>query len=255
MRPQRSAITLVEMLVVIGIIGIAVSLTLVAVQSSRESARRLACQNNLHQIGIALTNFAQSNRKFPSLLGNRGTTGDSAFDQTPFVTILPELEVPAQKNDLYVANDSPKNFPPPVLRCPSSNQFLGYRYCFGSGLRTLEDWDGILRIYKGLTTSEITDGLSNTAIMSEHMSGKEHKKPIGMASLPTYMTDQAFAKDCEHLTSPSGFVVDVGLDWQKHQPRDLVYGHYATPNSIHWEFDIPELPADLWKATCHYTLQ
>ncbi len=53
----RAGFTLIEVLVVVGIIGLLVALTIPAVQAARESARRSACANNLRQIGIAVSSY------------------------------------------------------------------------------------------------------------------------------------------------------------------------------------------------------
>lgn len=100
---QRRAFTLVELLVVIAIIGILVALLLPAVQAAREAARRMQCGNNLKQIGLAVHNYHDSYKTFPSGWIYSGGPGNVANQETYCwgTFILPFLEQQPLYDRLY----------------------------------------------------------------------------------------------------------------------------------------------------------
>lgn len=87
MRLKKGAFTLVELLVVIAIIGVLVGLLLPAVQAAREAARRMQCQNNLKQLGLAMHNYESTYKAFPGGVGPYGCCWG-----TWQVSILPFME-------------------------------------------------------------------------------------------------------------------------------------------------------------------
>ncbi len=101
----RSAFTLVELLVVIAIIGILVALLLPAVQAAREAARRTQCTNQLKQIGLALQNYHDTRKAFPT-----GRTSPTQLGVAWSYLILPQMEL----GNIYDAYDKTQRVDAPA---------------------------------------------------------------------------------------------------------------------------------------------
>jgi prepilin-type N-terminal cleavage/methylation domain-containing protein/prepilin-type processing-associated H-X9-DG protein len=115
--PLGRGFTLVELLVVIAIIGVLIGLLLPAVQTAREAARRMSCNNNLKQMGLGLHGYHGANGRLPygrggpasSQLGNpdyEPNTNPSPGSWSGLVVLLPFLEQQALF-DMMTADTTP----------------------------------------------------------------------------------------------------------------------------------------------------
>jgi prepilin-type N-terminal cleavage/methylation domain-containing protein/prepilin-type processing-associated H-X9-DG protein len=178
MNQVRKGFTLIELLVVIAIIAILISLLVPAVQNVRVQAEILRCKNNLHQIGIAITNFETDRKRLPVGAGNgSGNPATLPADFSWTFHILPEME----QLPLYQSY-TPGNFTildttiVPAYYCESRRPAAHYHgngicdYAGNAGSDTTSGTDGVLRRHDtvgAIRMSQITDGTSSTILVAE----------------------------------------------------------------------------------------
>lgn len=237
-RPERQTrgFTLVELLVVIFIIGLLIALTLPAIRTAREPARRMQCSNHLKMLGLALHNYHDTHGHFPMAMG--GTAGDdphlsNANRLSGMVALLPYMEQgplweqisePLEVGEFSFPAMGPapwiEDYPPwqqslNFLACPSSFQpesVLGttnYAFCIGDVTRDLHS----VRPSRGpfapgqtLRFKDVTDGTSYTIGLAEignrmdrMVSGQfAVDRPIEILDRPSLCLDTVTKDDPDH---------------------------------------------------------
>ena len=264
MRAKRG-FTLIELLVVIAIIAVLIALLLPAVQSAREAARRIQCGNNLKQIGIAVHMYVETSGCFPP--GNL----NPVYQFSPLARVFPYLEQSALfaafNFDLGLraggnAPVRPENLSATrtvisLFLCPSDGEIqrildpqyrpASYVANVGSGVPDQGNFldpqaDGVCFVNSRVRIAEVTDGLSQTCLMSESLIGHGQDAPAGaqgdvrrqylhLGNEQPPLT-RPTPENCA-IGSPFPWRGDRNYGWAIGRLDATLYNHFLLPNDPH----------------------
>ena len=200
----------------LAVIGLLFAILLPALSAGRGASRKLACQNNLKQIGVGLASYLGVYDSFPP--------AQSAYGFSVFASLLPYMEQSPLYNSInfiggpYSGLSSIGHFPIsiPALVCPEDNPvpargvqgWTNYAASRGSGLQKYGE-NGAFIGPPGATTAsrDFSDGLGNTAMVSEWVTGYNSSGPPATNRI-VYQTDRKypepdqldqFALECHNL--------------------------------------------------------
>lgn len=262
---KKRGFTLVELLVSIAIIGTLSAILLPAVQQVREASRRLACSNNLRQLGVALHNYHSANQRFPP---GRGDPTPGVFSTHAY--LLPHLEQSSLRQVIDfkkapttfsvaggVVHDGAASFLAArtrlsVLQCPSDLYAAGvpgsdfgstnYAANAGSGLSqwgSLTDADGVFFKGSRIGLRDVLDGSTYTVAMSERLNGPGTAESSNLeADVQRLMLEIPGGNDTtpEVCTVSNGGNIyrERGAKWILGNYGNTLYNHFYAPNVATW---------------------
>ena len=234
MTSSKPGFSLLELVFVVAIVGLLIALLLPAVVAARGSARNSSCQNNVRQIALAVSNYHSTHRMLPPR-------------RYAFKDLLTNFE-----------ENIDRMTTPYFYACPSDDLLdasigeVSYRFNEGYAFQLYGSNGVVSHPYKDdrVRFGDITDGLSNTALLSEKLvlrwsesSDEAKRRPLrysfqrALREVPASLIDfETLVQQC--LTPDDSGFPNFNWGHNTNLRQEFGYNHNLPPGSISWHFPI-----------------
>ncbi len=181
---HRPGFTLTQLLVLLVLLALLAGLLLPLILRARLSASRVASQNNLRQIALALHNYNDTNGKLPP--GNDKNNFSTAAYLLPFIEQQPVYQqIDFNKPSDDKANAGPRKTVLKIYLSPQDEQpavggWGPTNYLYNAGTKAaLKDSDGVFfQDSQSKIPNTFVDGTSNTIVAGETLKGDGGEKAV-----------------------------------------------------------------------------
>lgn len=256
------AFTLVELLVVIAVIGILAALLLPVLSSAKEKARRARCVNNLRQIGLGMTMYANDNNDFvvPLRIDNMGKEVPCALNLAQVESVRSAgLQLATNNNSIWCCPGRPNSigqlpyFDPTALApapgLPDGQWVLGYEYMGG-----MTNWVTPAGDFPAHSPVKLSISKSYWALAADEMVRDQDAGWGGVEGNPIHAWDDTPPHHNSRSHTPAGgnqVFADGSTRWVNYRQPMHLFQQYAGQTGIRqffWYQDSQDFDSDLTAA-------